>query len=380
MNQHTYNNLQRTIIPWVRKPIRCSPLRRLFLLIPLLLTCFAISQTALALNPPPDGGYPGHNTAEGQNALFSLTTGTDNTAVGWHALQGNIFYSFNTAVGSGALELNFFGVSNTAVGAGALSVNSGAVGNTATGAFALSSNDSSDNSAFGDIALYSNTEGFSNSAFGEGALYGNTTGSNNIGIGYLAGQNLTTGEYNIDIGNAFDGVADESFTIRIGTQGTQTKTFIAGIAGVGVTGSAVLVSSSGQLGVRVSSARFKDEIKPMDKASEAILGLKPVTFRYKKEIDPDRIPQFGLVAEQVEKVNPDLVARDKKGKPYTVRYDAVNAMLLNEFLKEHGKVQELENTVANLTARVREQALQIRKVSAELQMQRPTLQRVANNQ
>ena len=343
-------------------------------------SCFAISQTALALNPPPDGGYPGHNTAEGQNALFSLTTGTDNTAVGWHALQGNIFYSFNTAVGSGALELNFFGVSNTAVGAGALSVNTGGVGNTATGAFALSSNDSSDNSAFGDIALYSNTEGFSNSAFGEGALYGNTSGSNNIGIGYLAGQNLTTGDYNIDIGNAFDGEADESFTIRIGTQGTQTKTFIAGIAGVGVTGSAVLVSSSGQLGVRVSSARFKDEIKPMDKASEAILALNPVTFRYKKEIDPDRIPQFGLVAEQVEKVNPDLVARDKKGKPYTVRYDAVNAMLLNEFLKEHGKVQELENTVANLAATVKEQASQLQKVSAELQMQRPALQRVANNQ
>jgi hypothetical protein len=159
-----------------------------------------------------------------------------------------------------------------------------------------------------------------------------------------------------------------------------TATFIAGISGAAVTGSAVLVSSSGQLGVRVSSKRFKEEIKPMDEASEAILALKPVTFRYKKEIDPDRTTQFGLVAEQVEKVNPDLVARDKKGKPYTVRYDAVNAMLLNEFLKEHGKVQELENTVANLAATVKEQASQLQKVSAELQMQRPALQRVANNQ
>src|SRR5439155_12636774 len=139
-----------------------------------------------------------------------------------------------------------------------------------------------------------------------------------------------------------------SNTIRIGTQGTQTKTFIAGISGGGVTGVAVKVNAAGQLGTAPSSARFKEEIPPMDKASEAILALKPVSFCYKKEIDPDRIPQFGLVAEQVEKVNPDLVARDDKGKPYTVRYDAVNAMLLNEFLKEHKRVEEQEETIAQL--------------------------------
>ena len=132
-------------------------------------------------------------------------------------------------------------------------------------------------------------------------------------------------------------MAGEANTIRIGKSGVQTKTVVAGIHGVGVTGTAVVVGSTGQLGVAPSSQRFKAEIKPMGKASEGILALKPVTFRYKKDIDPDSIPQFGLVAEEVEKVNPDLVVRDKEGKPYTVRYEAVNAMLLNEFLKEHKK-------------------------------------------
>src|SRR5215471_13706465 len=136
-------------------------------------------------------------------------------------------------------------------------------------------------------------------------------------------------------------------TIRIGTRGTQKATFIAGIGGATVpTGIAVLVDGNGRLGTITSSARFKDAIKPMDKMSEAILSLKPVTFRYKRDLDPDGIPQFGLVAEEVEEVNPDLVARDELGKPYSVRYDAVNAMLLNEFIKEHRRVQELEATVA----------------------------------
>src|SRR5216110_1165756 len=127
----------------------------------------------------------------------------------------------------------------------------------------------------------------------------------------------------------------------------------------------VVVNGSGRLGTVASSQRFKDDIKPMDKASEAILALKPVTFHYKKEVDPDGIPQFGLVAEQVEKVDPDLVARDEEGKVYTVRYEAVNAMLLNEFLKEHKafveehrKVDKLEATVAGLVATVKEQAAQ----------------------
>jgi hypothetical protein len=208
-------------------------------------------------------------------------------------------------------------------------------------------------------------------------------------LGFTAGLNLTTGSNNIDIGNV--GVAGEANKIRIGTVGTQTATFIAGIHGATVTGTAVVVSSGGQLGVAPSSARFKDEIKPMDEVSEAILALKPVTFRYKHELDPDGIPQFGLVAEQVEKVNPDLVARDAEGKVYTVRYEAVNAMLLNEFLKEHRKVQELENdlraTIAQqraeikaLTASVKEQASQIQKVSAQVAVSKPALQGVADNQ
>jgi hypothetical protein len=135
----------------------------------------------------------------------------------------------------------------------------------------------------------------------------------------------------------------------------------------------VYVDIDGKLGTATSSARFKDQIKPMDKASEAILALKPVTFRYKKEIDSKGIPQFGLVTEEVEKVNSDLVLRDKEGKPYTVRYDAVNAMLFNEFLKEHRKVEQLEAAVATLVTTVKEQAAQIQKVSAQVEMRQPRM-------
>src|SRR5204862_7962069 len=178
-------------------------------------------------------------------------------------------------------------------------------------------------------------------------------GARNIALGYSAGFSLTTGSNNIDIANL--GVAAESNTIRVGTVGTQTNTYFAGISGVTVAGGVgVIVDTNGHLGTVVSSERFKDAITPMDKASEAILALKPVTFRYKHELDPEGIPQFGLVAEQVERVNPDLVARDDQGKAFTVRYEAVNAMLLNEFLKEHKKVEELtkdfQATVAQLTA------------------------------
>src|SRR5205814_6041139 len=192
-----------------------------------------------------------------------------------------------------------------------------------------------------------NAIGLQNTAIGQNALL-SSTGSNNIGLGSVAGSSLTTGSNNIDIGN--NGVAAESNTIRIGKSGTQSATFIAGISVSAITGTAVVVNSNGRLGVSSSSQRFKDEIKAMDKASEAILALRPVIFRYKPEVDPERAPQFGLVAEEVEKVNPDLVARDEQGKPYTVRYEAVNAMLLNEFLKEHRTVQEQEATIAQLKA------------------------------
>ena len=197
-------------------------------------------------------------------------------------------------------------------------------------------------------------------------------------MGVNAGNNLTTGSNNIHIGNV--GVAAEANTIRVGTRGTQTRTFIAGISGVAVAGSTVVVNASGQLGIAASSERFKDEIKPMDKASEAILALQPVTFYYKKEIDPTRTSQFGLVAEDVEKVNPALVIRDEQGKPYGVRYDKVNAMLLNEFLKEHRKNEEREKTIAELKSgmtalavMVKEQESQIQKVSVQLATASPSL-------
>jgi hypothetical protein len=240
------------------------------------------------------------------------------------------------------------------------------------------------NTAFGLDALASNTTASDNTAIGYEALFF-STGSNNIALGASAGSKLTTGSNNIDIAGL--GVAGESNTMRLGKKGVQKNTFIAGISGVTVAGGVgVIVDTNGHLGTIVSSARFKDEIKPMAKASEAILALQPVTFRYKHELDPDGIPQFGLVAEQVEKVNSDLVAHDAQGKPYTVRYEAVNAMLLNEFLKEHRKVekqaginQRQEVTIARLEAALKAQAAQIQKVSDQLKTQAVAPRVVANN-
>jgi hypothetical protein len=355
------------------------------------------------------------NTANGDNALFANTTGDFNTASGASALSTNTTGDFNTANGAAALFSNTIGSQNTASGNDALAFNKTGNDNTAMGFQALFSNTAgSRNTAVGRAALFSNTgEGFFSGVFntgvGDGALSNNTTGSlntasgasalstnttgvDNIALGGRAGFNLTTGSHNIDIGN--EGVAAESSTIRIGTERTHTKTFLAGVNGAGVMGVAVKVNAAGQLGTAPSSQRFKTEIKPMDKASEAIHALKPITFRYKREIDPEGVPQFGLVAEDVEKVNPDLVARDAKGKVYTVRYDAVNAMLLNEFLKEHRTMQELKSTVAKqvaiiaqqqnrmeaLIARLDQQAAQIQKVSADLEVSKPAPQMALNNQ
>jgi trimeric autotransporter adhesin len=145
-------------------------------------------------------------------------------------------------------------------------------------------------------------------------------------------------------------------------------------------GVAVKVNAAGQLGTAPSAERFKQNIKPMEKTSEAILALKPVTFRYKKEIDPDRTPQFGLVAEDVEKVNPNLVVRDKEGRPYTVRYEAVNAMLLNEFLKAHGEVEKQQKEIDALKTELKEQKALIRKVSDRVGLNRPGWQMVVNDQ
>jgi trimeric autotransporter adhesin len=368
----------------LRNLMNRSPLPA-FLLIPFVLACFALSPTAQAVCQ--EGcDVSNFNTFLGDEALSSNTTGSANTAIGFEALFSNTTGFFNTANGSQALQSNTTGISNTANGAGALFNNTTGNDNTATGAGALVSNTTgSFNTVTGLSALSSNTTGFNNTANGWHALQ-MTTGSNNIAVGAEAGINLTSGNNNIDIGNP--GVAGESRTIRIGTRQTHRATFIAGISGATVpAGMAVIVDGSGHLGTVVSSARFKDEIKPMDKASEAILALKPVTFRYKHDLDPESIPQFGLVAEEVEKVNPDLVARDADGKTYTVRYEAVNAMLLNEFLKEHRKVEALEKAMteqqkenAAMRAMLKEQAAQIQKVSAQLELNKTASQIVLNNQ
>ena len=344
--------------------ISFSPLRLAFLLVSLALAWSALSPTARAVMPPPDGGYANRNTAEGSFALFNLTTGSGNTAIGNFALFLNRTGDSNTATGDGALQnntgdsntangsvalaRNLTGFQNTASGANALANNTIGGLNTASGNGALASNTTAfNNTASGAFALFSNTTGSTNTASGRDALGNNTIGGNNIALGFAAGVNLTTGSNNIDIGAL--GMAAEANTIRIGKSGTQKKTFVAGIRGVTVaSGVGVIVGTSGQLGTVVSSARFKTAIKPMDKASEVILALKPVTFRYKEELDPDKVPQFGLIAEEVEKVNPDLVVHDGNGKSFTVRYEAVNAMLLNEFLKEHRRVEEQQATIAEL--------------------------------
>jgi len=338
----------------------------------------ALSPAARAVSPPPDGGYDRFNTAEGTDALFSLTTlGFFNTATGFEALFSNTTGSANTATGLEALFSNTGGNNDTASGVNALFSNTTGSANTADGLDALFSNTTgSFNTADGHTALRQNTTGEGNTATGFRALVRNTTGNGNIALGNNAGGNLTTGSNNIDI---FDrGVAGEANTIRIGKQGTQRTTFIAGISRATVTGTAVVVDSNGQLGVAPSSQRFKDAIKPMAKASEAILALKPVTFRYKKDLDPAGIPQFGLVAEDVEKVNPDLVARDKQGKPYTVRYEAVNAMLLNEFLKEHKAFLEEQRTVEELKKQVAALTAGLQKTSAQLEASKPAPQVVSS--
>ena len=398
----------------LRNSIGRSPLRRALLLIPLVLACFGLSPSSRAVTPAPDGGYPNNNTAEGFNALFSLTTGYNNTANGANALSNNTTGYNNTANGIIALSSNTTGFENTANGAAALFSNNTGARNTANGFNALFSNTKgSVNTATGFSALYSNTTGYHNTANGYYALYSNTTGgsntaegyqalqnntgSDNIGLGVNAGLNLTTGSQNIDIGNS--GVAGESNTMRIGRAANQTRAFIAGIRGV-TTANAnavpVVIDSAGQLGTMSSSKRFKKEIKPMDQTSEAILGLKPVTFHYKS--DSTGTAQFGLIAEEVAKVNPDLVVRDENGEIYSVRYEAVNAMLLNEFLKEHRaflkeqrKVEAQEATITQLKqdfqSRLAEQEKQIKaltaglqKVSAQLEVSKPAPQTVLNNQ
>ena len=417
-------------------------------LIAVTLAASAFVQSGEAVNPPPDGGYPGGNTAEGQAALLSLTTGGFNTAVGFFSLRSDTTSSFNTGVGAGTLLANT-GDQNTATGAAALLSNTTGFGNTGDGAFALFSNttggtlgtafgvdvgpntavgsqalksntvtsanaavgyqalgsyttgfmssdlgantamgfqalgnaiggfancgfgyrtlfsnaDGGNNTAVGFNALLSNTSGNANTAAGAGALASNTTGSSNTVIGVGAGQNVTTADRVICIG---EGIAGDNVS---------DSCFIGGISSSVISqGMAVFVGSGNRLGTIISSKRFKEDIKAMGRASDALFGLKPVTFRYKRDVDPSGTSQFGLVAEDVEKVNPDLVVRDPAGKPYTVRYEQVNAMLLNEFLKEHekveaqhSKIEKQEAAITELKSSLAEQHKQIQSLTAGLQ-------------
>jgi hypothetical protein len=355
------------------------------------------------------------NTATGAGALLSNTTGDRNTANGTVALFNNTTGNSNTAEGWQALLQNTTGDRNTASGRATLTSNTTGFENTATGAVALENNTSgNDNTATGFAALNGNTAGALNTATGVGAL-ANSTGDLNSGLGFGAGANLTTGNNNLYISNI--GVAAEANIIRVGTEvavidpfgvmhPAHTATYIAGISEAdAIGGDTVFVTSEGKLGtVSVpSSARFKEDIKSMDNASEALFSLKPVTFRYKKELDPKGMLQFGLMAEDVLKVAPDLVKRDRDGKLQTVRYDQVNAMLLNEFLKEHRKVEALKSRIEKQEASVSElksivaqqrkgfeselaeqrQAIKVltaglEKVSAQLELKKPVRQVAIN--
>jgi trimeric autotransporter adhesin len=339
-------------------------------LIAFMLSCFGLSPKVLAVLPAPDGGYPGANTAEGDFALFSLTTGASNTAIGFGALGSNTTGSQNTATGVFALVSNTTGFQNAATGVQALFSNTTGFHNAAAGFQALLANTTGNhNTADGDNALVHDTTGSLNTAIGGHALDHNITGSSNVALGFQAGFNIT-GSGNVCIGQNIFGNAGESNVTRIRNIGSTVQ----------ANGVFVTVGAGGKLGFQASSRRYKDDIKPMDKASEALFSLKPVSFRYKQEIDPARSPDFGLIAEDVAIVNPDLVARDEEGKIVTVRYQAINAMLLNEFLKEHRTVQELKKEVAALMATVKEQASQIQKVNERLEMSRPVPQTVLNNQ
>jgi trimeric autotransporter adhesin len=378
----------------------------------LALACFGLSSPkAFGVVPAPDGGYPGGNTAEGQNALLSLTTGQYNTGIGIFSALSLTDGNFCTGIGAGTLLANTAD-ENTATGAGALLNNTTGEENTANGTFALVSNtEGNQNTAVGDNALFSNTEagfntatghsalfsntsGSSNTANGQSALFDNTTGDSNVAVGFIALSNNTGGSGNIALGaGAGFNVTSADNVICIGALGANVsnRCYIGHIRGATVgngDGINVIVDSDGQLGTSNSSRRFKKDIKPMDQTSEAILTLKPVTFHY-KNLDSKKAgntPQFGLIAEDVAEVNPDLVVRDADGKPFTVRYDAVNAMLLNEFLKEHKKVEDLETTVAQqqkgmevLTAQLKEQAAQIQKVSAQIEVSKPATKVTVNN-
>ena len=399
----------------------------------LLLACFGLAPMAQAVGPDTDGNIPGSNNGEGVGVLVSRTSGVWNTGTGFEALSQLTGGNQNTATGLRALTSDTNGGFNTATGVYSLSSNTSGFFNSAVGAYALASNISGNyNTANGYAALYRNTRdnntatgfaalhvniGIDNTGDGSFALYRNTTGNYNTGTGYAALGSNTTGRYNTAIGEAagYNITGDGNLCIGDeveGVAGVNDTTWIRNVYASVASGRAVYVDSDNKIGTLSSSRRYKDEIKPMAKASDAILSLRPVSFRYKKEVDPTRSLSFGLIAEEVAQVDPDLVTPDREGKPETVRYEAINAMLLNEFLKEHRKVEELKSAqekqqamiaqqqkefqvttleqkkafestasqqqkqIEALTTSLKEQAAQIQKVSAEIEVSKFATERI----
>jgi hypothetical protein len=389
-----------------------------------------INNTAVGFNALTDNTDGFYNVAIGSAALANNTTGDFNMAIGAGALEQNNG-NFNLAIGFRVLFMNTTGVHLTGIGAAAMRNNTTASFNTAIGADALRENTISEanvavgdsaltnyngtnpgidgfNTALGSIALTSLTDGFQNVAVGRRAFQFVTSGNNNVAVGWRTGDGITTGSGNTFIGTQAGATPPSNGTynntILLGITGDANgnnpngRAYVGNVRGVlcgDLDGIPVLVDSSGQLGTTNSSRRFKEDIETLDhKMSEAILKLKPVTFHYKggdgkKAHDT---PQYGLIAEDVGEVDPDLIIRDNEGKPLTVRYDAVNVMLLNEFIKEHKKVEEQQASIADLkstvvsqqkemqllTAQLKEQAAQIQKVSAQLEASKPAPKVVAN--
>ena len=334
----------------------------------LVLTCCALAPVAQAVPPQRDEDRGnGNSAAENVQALNLGTTGPNNTAHGWFSLFSNTTGRDNTADGFQALYSNTEGISNTADGSQALYSNISGSYNTAVGRAALNTSTIGNfNTGIGQIALF-NAMGGANTAVGYGALYSNTIGSSNTALGYYAGFSVTDASNVICIGSLGANVSNSTWISNVYGFTTQNGTTAP-----------VIVSADGQLGTVASSERFKKDIATMEKASEAVLSLRPVTFHYKT--DTKGIPQFGLIAEEVAKVNPALVLPDKDGKPFTVRYDAVNAMLLNEFLKEHQKVEKLEAALRTVNERLAEQDAKIQMVTTQLELTKAAPQTVLNRQ
>jgi hypothetical protein len=388
-----------------------SPMQNRLIIFGAIFSALAFLPGVQAVVPPPDGCYPNFTTAEGCNALHSLTMGSGNTGLGWWALFTDTDGSFNTGVGAGALILND-GSSNTAVGTVALLLNSTGTENTAVGANALVNNDDgSENNAVGAFALSNNVSGSfnnavgrsvlgvaeasENNAFGDLAMENNTSGSSNTAIGDDALRNNVDGSFNVAVGDeAGTGLGPSvNSCIAIGAPGDgpfavlDNTCFIGSIFGEPVSDpgsqTAVFVDQFNVVGVFNSSRRFKHNIQPMDKTSETLYRLKPVTFKFNS--DWKATTQYGLIAEEVAEVDPGLVTHGRDGETVSVHYEQINSMLLNEFLKEHKRVAQLQATVAQqqkgmevLTAQLKEQAAQIEKVSAQLDMSKPAAKVVVN--